>query len=219
MADSSHQDDPLPSQSKRRRADYDIDKQRLAARYTRALMNVAHEQGESQQVVDELDLIVDELLDRFPELEQLLAAPRVSHEAKSRLLDEVLSGHVSELLVTFLKVVGRHGRLDCLRQMRTAARDELYRRSGRVLVELVSAEPLSQEQLSEIAACLRPVLNAEPDLRPRVDPKVLGGLLIRAGDTVFDSTIADRLRRLRRFASQRVAQRIRQDLDRFATSG
>ena len=66
-------------------------------------------------MIDEFDAVMAEVLDRFPKLEAVLASVLVSPEEKSAVIDRVLGGRVSPMLVNFLKVVAHHGRLDCLR--------------------------------------------------------------------------------------------------------
>ncbi len=66
-------------------------------------------------MLEEFDALMTDVLDRFPKLEALLASTLVSPEEKSAIIDRVLQARASATLVNFLKVVARHGRLDCLR--------------------------------------------------------------------------------------------------------
>jgi F-type H+-transporting ATPase subunit delta len=196
-----------------------IDKQRLGAVYARALLGSSEAQNRSESVMEELDALLDEVLQRHPSLEATLASPRVSPGEKAALLDRIFSGRVSEQLLTFLKVVARHGRLDCIRQIRRAAREEINRLRSRVGVQVMTAEPLNNELRTRIEVQLRSQLGQEIDLRCLVDPHLLGGLVVRVGDTVFDGSVANRLARLKVEIINNTSQALRQAIDRFAVSG
>ena len=72
-------------------------------------------------MLEELDAIVSEVFARFPKLETVLGSLLVATR-RSAGLDRVFGGRISRLLLNFLKVVSRHGRLDCLRAIRLEAR-------------------------------------------------------------------------------------------------
>ena len=98
-----------------------IDKHRLGTVYAKALLAAMEAQGRSEEVVGELDALIDEALQAVPDLELTLASPRISVDDKSNLLDRVFGGRFTDSTLTFLKVLARHGRLDCLRQIRRAS--------------------------------------------------------------------------------------------------
>ena len=75
----------------------------------------------TDRVLAELDSLIDDVLDKLADFEQLLASPRIGLDEKNRILDEAFAGRMTPLLLNFLKVTARHGRLDCLRQIRAAA--------------------------------------------------------------------------------------------------
>ncbi len=95
---------------------------------------------------------MDEVLQPHPQFEATLASPRISPADKAALLDRILGGRISDPLLTFLKVVGQHGRLNCLRQIRRAARDELNRLRHRVSVLVTTSEPLNNDLRQNIVA-------------------------------------------------------------------
>ena len=196
-----------------------IDQQRLGAIYARALLGTTEPQQQSEAVVEELEALVDEVLQPHPELEATLASPRISPAEKATLLDRILGGRVSDQLLTFLKVVGQHGRLDCIRQIRRAAHDELNRLRDRVPVQVTTAEPLNQELRQRIVDQLQHKLGRQVDLQCHVDAEILGGLVVRVGDTVFDASVANRLARLKEETINKTSLTFRESIDRFAVSG
>ncbi|HAU37019.1 MAG TPA: hypothetical protein DCX07_04810, partial [Phycisphaerales bacterium] len=71
-------------------------------------------------------------------------------------------------------------------------------REGKVEVFVTTASPLDESDRAQVVAALREALQAEPIVRARVDENVLGGLVVRVGDRVFDASLATQLRRLKK---------------------
>jgi len=134
-------------------------------------------------------------------------------------LDRILAGRASESLLTFLKVVACNGRLDCLREIRNAAREELNRIHGRVAVIVTTAEPIDEQLRNQIVDQLQVVTGTPVDLRCRVNPGIIGGMVVRVGDTVYDSSVVNQLARLKRDALGKTFNQLRETVDRFAVSG
>ena len=197
-----------------------IDKQRLGVVYAHALIGAAEkQQASADELVDELESLVNDVLSRFPDLEATLASPRIAPAEKEQLLDRVFGGRASEGLLTFLKVVGRHGRLDCLRQIRTAAREELNRLRGRISVIVTTASAVDEGLKSQIASKLEASTGLPVNLECRVDSSIIGGLIIRVGDTVYDSSVRNQLAQLKRDTLNKTYEQLRDSTDRFAVSG
>lgn len=187
--------------------DHDVERQQIAAVYAKAFFGAAEEAGKTDALAAEFDSLFDEVLDRYPEFERLLGSPFISHEEKEGILDRTLGAQASADLLTFLKVLSMHGRLDCLRAIRPAL-GKLYRQSrGRVDVTLTTPGAVDAGLLGEIRGTLRKMLGAEPELAVVVDPALLGGAVVRVGDTVYDGSVASRLQRMR---TQMIARTVEQ---------
>jgi F-type H+-transporting ATPase subunit delta len=132
------------------------------------------------------------------------------------MLDKVLGGRASESLLTFLKVVGNHGRLDCLRQIRREARKYFNDLRNRMEVSVATAQPLTDELRGRIYDTLRASLGRDVELDATVDEALIGGMIVRVGDTVYDSSLRNRLNQMRSQAVGRVGQEIRERAERFA---
>ncbi len=196
-----------------------IDKQRLAAVYAQALLGATEKRNQSEAVVAELDSLIDDVLQRFPALELVLATPRIAPAEKAAMLDRIFGGRMSPDLLDFLKIVGRRGRLDCLRAIRRAARDELNRLRQRLAVQVTTATPLNEELRHRIAQRLQALFGRDVDLQCREDPAILGGLVVRVGDRVYDGSIANQLTRMKQDTITQTVHQLREALDRFAVSG
>jgi F-type H+-transporting ATPase subunit delta len=196
----------------------DASRQHLGTVYAKALLAAAETSGAADQVVAELEAIVADVLDKLPQLDQLVRTPRLTHEERLPILDKAFGGKVSPTTLTFLKVVSRHGRLDCLRAIARAARKQLNTARGRVEVLVETAAPLSNPVRERITARLTQMLGSQVILQTRINEDLLGGLVVRVGDTVYDASLAAQLKRLQQVTLDKTKQTIRESIQRFAVS-
>jgi F-type H+-transporting ATPase subunit delta len=196
----------------------DVGVERIAGIYAKALLDATEKAGQTQVVLDEFDVLAREVLDRFPKLESILASALVSPEEKSAMIDRVLGGRLSPLLINFLKVVARHGRLDCLRAIHRQSHLMYDKLQNRVHVRLTTAAPLSAAAADRLADSLRGKLGGQPVLQLETDPSLIGGAVLRIGDTVYDGSIANQLQNLRQQMIDRSAHEIQSRRDRFRNS-
>jgi len=193
----------------------DITAQQVAAVYAKAFLGAAESAGNVDSLVEELDSLVDDVLAKFPEFEKLLASQFVSHEERCALLDRVLGGRAQETMLAFLKVLSAHDRLNLLRAIRKAVRNQYNEMRGRREVLVTTAVELDDQLRSELEAQLRRMLKLEPHLTIATDPSLLGGAIVRVGDTVYDGSVATRLRQLRTQAIDRTVEQIETSRERF----
>jgi F-type H+-transporting ATPase subunit delta len=119
------------------------------------------------------------------------------------------------LFLHFLKVVVRRRRFDCLRAVRQAAHQLYNEYSGRVDVQVRTAVPLEDGQRQAIQQRLEAFLQRGVNLLPRTDPKLVGGLVVRVGDTVYDASVAGQLLQLREDVLEKTTQALRESGSRF----
>jgi F-type H+-transporting ATPase subunit delta len=193
----------------------DVGVEHIADVYAKALLDTTESAGQTAKVLDEFDAVMADVLDGFPKLEAVLASALVSPEEKSGVIDRVLGGRTSALLVNFLKVVAHHGRLDCLRAIHCASHAAYDRLRNRIFVRLTTAEALSPAAVEEIAKSLRAKLGGEPVFEQEIDPNLIGGAVLRIGDTVYDGSVANQLQNLRQQMIESTAHEIQSRRDRF----
>ncbi|HEY2411629.1 MAG TPA: ATP synthase F1 subunit delta [Pirellulaceae bacterium] len=194
----------------------DAGRQHLGTVYAKALLGAAENAGQADTVVDELEAIISDVLNKLPVLNETLKTPRLTAEERLPIIDKAFGGRVSPTTLTFLKVVSNHGRLDCLRAIARAARKQLNAARGRVEVKVETAYPLSNPIRERIANRLRELLGQEVILNADVNEDLLGGLVVRVGDTVYDASLAARLKRMEQVALDHTKQSIRESIERFA---
>ncbi len=193
----------------------DIGKQQIAAVYAKALLGAAENAHTTDAVVEELDSLVDDVLARFPHFEIVIGSSRISQDEKTQLIDRVLGGRASENLLVFLKVLNQHERLDCLRQIRGEVRRQFNELRNRVEVEVTTAHGLPDDLRQQIIDKLRERLGCEVDLTAKVEESLIGGLVVRVGDTVVDGSVRNKLAQMRGQAVQRVVEQIHEQGARF----
>lgn len=189
--------------------------QRVGAVYAKALLGASEKAGQTDATLDELSSLVA-LLDELPDFDEVLRTPRIAYEDKVRLLERVLSGKVSPLLLNFVKVISQHERLDALRAIERAARKLFNQLRKRVEVTVQSAAPISNQLQYTIAAKLKQLLHRDVVLTAEVDPDLLGGLVVRVGDTVYDGSLAGKLKQMQAVTLDRTTETIRESMERFS---
>ncbi len=203
------------SETMRESSAFDSGKAYLGMVYAKALLGVSEAAGNTATVAGEFESLVNDVLNKLPSLDATLSSPRVPHPEKERILEMAFQGKMSATLLTFLKVVSRHGRLDCLRDIQQAWRQLVDSLHGRIAVEIRTAEPVAAELLQLVAARLRAVTGQEVDLKPRIDSDMLGGIIVRIGDTIYDGSVRNQLARMREETLDHTLQKLRQVGDRF----
>lgn len=170
------------------------DKERSLARiYAEAMLVAAA--GAEQAFVDDLDGLVG-LLDRDPAFEAVLANPLINAAGKRALIDKALRGQLGDILVDGLQVMRKKGRLGLVRELARAVHEIWLARQGKVEVRVTSAVPLSPALREDLVRAAAQRIGKQPVLVERVDPKLLGGLVVRARDGKFDSSVARTLARI-----------------------
>jgi F-type H+-transporting ATPase subunit delta len=194
----------------------DTGRQRVGTVYAKALLGAAEKAGQTDAVLSELESLVADVLDKLPDFDDVLHTPRITQEEKVQLLDRIFGGKMSPLLLNFLKVVAQHERLDCLRAIERAARKLYNQLRHRVEVLVESATPISNQLQYTIAARLKQVLGRDVVLTTEVNADLLGGLVVRVGDTVYDGSLAGKLKQMQAVTLERTTETIRESIERFS---
>jgi F-type H+-transporting ATPase subunit delta len=169
-----------------------------ARRYARALLDVANQKGEAEALRAELAQMVA-VIGAHADLKALLGNPAVSAERKRKLVAAVAGqAKASELLTRLLVLMGERDRLDLLPLVAAAYAKMWNAHRGVVAAEAVSAVPLDETQTRAVAQALGAATGREVDLQSRVDPRLLGGMLVHMEGRTYDGSVRARLSALRR---------------------
>jgi F-type H+-transporting ATPase subunit delta len=191
---------------------------RVASVYAKALLSAGEAAGQTEALLAELDSLVDDVLNRLPSVDSVLSSVMVAHADKVRLIDQAFGGRASVLLINFLKVLSAHGRLDILRQIRESAQTQLDELRGRVRVHVRTAVALDDRLAGRIAQTVQAALGGQPVLERQTDPELIGGVVLRIGDTVYDASVSTQLEQMRKQMINRSIHEIQSRRDRFGYS-
>jgi len=186
----------------------------VARVYAAALLNAAQEQNQAGEMLADLQTLVDRILGQ-PELAAFFAGAAVGREKKAQVIDAAFKDRAPALLVDFLQVLNKHDRLDLLRPIAISYKQELDRRNNLLRVSVTSARPLPEDQMERLKQLVRQASNKEPVVDLVINPGLLGGLVIRAGDWVFDASVTSRLESLRNQLTERSSHEIASGRDRL----
>lgn len=179
----------MPSQSK--------DAGGVAGRYASALYELAEADKALDRVADDLRNLRD-MVEQSRDFARLVTSPVVGREAQAGAVT-ALAGKAGfhPLTVKFLGTLARNRRLGALRAVVGAFLAELARRRGEVTAEVTSATPLKPTHLDRLRESLAAALKQKVALDARVDRALIGGLKLRIGSKMVDSSLATKLQKLR----------------------
>jgi F-type H+-transporting ATPase subunit delta len=176
----------------------DATSQRVARVYAEALLDAAQQRGQAAQVLGELGSLVDDIYRADPLFEAFLASGAISRRPKAEAIRRAFEGKASDTFLNFLLVLNDYQRLELLRPILRAARGLADERAGRLPVLVTSAAPLADDQREQLLHDLRARYNKEPVLTLKVDPALLGGLVVRVGDWLYDASVRTRLENIKK---------------------
>jgi len=197
---------------------FDADVEQAAQTYARAVLGAAKKTGRIDAVIEELDSILRDVFGPAPKVEELFSSPRVAVEQKVALVDRLFAGKAAPETVALLKILVRNRRMPVFRATVRAAHGLLDEVAGLIEATVTSAVPLTDAQQEDLKRSLGESFGKHIRLVLRVDDRLLGGLVVRVGDTVYDSSLASRLAQLKKSVLTQTRRTLAEHADRFATS-
>lgn len=168
----------------------------VADRYAIALFDLAEANKSLDQIAAELRQF-DTLIRETPDLASLVYSPVISRENQGRAIDAVLAAAgASDLTRRFTGVIAANRRLYMLRAIIAAYLTRLANFRGEVQAEVQSAQPLSPQQLTAVTQAIKQSVGANVTLTTRVEPDLLGGLIVKVGSRMVDTSLKTKLHRL-----------------------
>jgi F-type H+-transporting ATPase subunit delta len=171
--------------------------------YANALADIALAQGAAEPTVQQL-IGFGALYAESAELRNFLASPAVNREAKHRVIEKLLArSGGSKIVRNFLFVIADHQRAHILPEMIAAFQEVVRERQGITEAQISSAVELSAAQKAEMARTLERLTGRRVEAKFSLEPGLLGGAVVRVGDTIYDGSLRNRLNELRaRLASE-----------------
>jgi F-type H+-transporting ATPase subunit delta len=166
-----------------------------ARRYAEAAFEVAMRDGTLERWRSELDLAAGIVADE--RALDVLANPAIPAEKRGSVLDDVLGAHVSPPVRNLIHLMLRRGRIEQLPRVAAEFRRLDDDRQGITHAIATSATPLQPDEVRALASRLEETTGGRIELDVRVDPSLLGGLVVQLGDRLIDGSVRGRLERLR----------------------
>ena len=169
----------------------------LAGRYAGALYALAEESGKIDAVVKDM-IGVAELVSANQDMRMLVESPAVTWAEQTKAITAVLEkGGADALTVKFVGTVASNGRLHALSRIISAFLAEHARRRGEVSAEVISAVEMDDARRARVEQAVSKLAGSDKlSLSMRVDPSLIGGLVVRIGSRMIDTSIRTKLNRL-----------------------
>ena len=168
----------------------------IATVYARSLFEVAQDKGNLDAVRDQLGEFAD-ALDSDQQMQVFFFSPYFSTQEKEEGLDKVVSD-ADPIFLNFLKLLIEKHRMPAVFRVRRTF-DELWREENKLLpVEITSAVELDKQTVKQIGERIGEQTDQKIDLSARVEPDILGGIVVRVGNSIIDASIRARLEQLRK---------------------
>jgi F-type H+-transporting ATPase subunit delta len=169
----------------------------LARRYAKALIQIGQEQDSLDKYGEDLAALT-EMVDASKDFRELLINPVFTKDDKKRIAGEILTQMGTDVMVkNFVNVLIDRKRIDQLSGIDKAFRQKVDEIKGITRGEVISAEPLSEDELGRVTDALSNISGKQVLVTTEVDPNLIGGLLAKVGDMVFDGTIRTQLNQLK----------------------
>lgn len=189
--------------------------QRLAGIYAQALLDAAARKGDLDESLLELRSLCDLIPGSANPFQSLVDNPLATRDVIKGVIDRSFGGRSSESVLHFLHVLNDHERLALLIPIIRTFERLVDQRKGRVAVHVRTATDLDHGARSSLEQTLRDALGKEPVLHCSVDPELIGGMIVRVGDRVWDGSLSWQIRRLQDQLMERGNHAIQSGRDRF----
>jgi len=164
--------------------------------YAEALLELAYSKGVPAETLRDIQE-VGRLFEDDRRAFTFLITPNIRKEAKRTVVDHAFGGRVSEIVQNFLKVLIDKGRAEALPRIIQTFIAMFHERQGELVVKVSCAQPLEDDERDKLRNVIKNKYRAqgytEVLLEEKVDPKLLGGVIVRTGDTLYDGSLRTRL--------------------------
>ncbi len=169
--------------------------QGIASAYAEAVLDLAAKNAEEDKVLSELQLI-NVVFASDKDMHVVINHPAIRANQKKEVLKTVFGGKISVLTDNLINLLADKRRLDLLPFIESGYRELLNQRKNIVSALLTCSEPMADNNIANIKAQLTEHLGKRLELEVKVDPTLIGGVVLRLGDQVIDGSLKGRLKAL-----------------------
>lgn len=168
---------------------------KAARRYASALLQLAKERDEVEDILDDIELIRN-TIDNSHDLVVFLRSPVIKYDDKVQALSKLFDDRVNEATARFIALLARKKRANILDQIVEAFIEQYYQYVGITEVEVYTAFELNQEQRQQLHSSLEKATGKSVKMNVTLDSSLKGGIAVRIDDTVIDGTVKHKLEEL-----------------------
>jgi F-type H+-transporting ATPase subunit delta len=165
--------------------------------YAQALLELADARGSVDQTAEDVAGIA-QVIENDATFAQYVSDPSVGDTQRDALIDRVFAGRTSDLLVAYLKLVNAKGRLGDFPGIARAFKALLDERAGNITVDVTVAQALSPDALEGVRQQLSGKLNKNVSVNQKVDDSIIGGVILKIGDSLIDGSVKAQLEAMKR---------------------
>ena len=168
---------------------------KAARRYATALLELAKDRDEVDNILEDIELIHD-TLEGSRDLVLFIKSPVINYDDKTQALEKIFFDKLEEPTKLFLKLLSRKDRINLLDQITEAFIEKYKEYAGIITVGVYVAQELNDEQRDLLHQNLEQKTEKKVDMNITVDKSLKGGMAIRIDDTVIDGTVKHKLQKL-----------------------
>ena len=166
-----------------------------AKRYAEALLRLAHGEGETQRFEQDIEFII-QTLKSDARLTKIFTHPRIKRAEKLELIDKLWKEHISKTVYNFMRLLIEKRRIYEIGMILKQYQIEVKRLKGIFMADVQTAFPLEASQSEELKSRLESLSGLKLEIKNRVKPEIIGGILVRIGDDVIDWRVSRMLNTL-----------------------
>lgn len=173
----------------------------IANRYAEALFQLSEDENITKEIYNELHNVV-ETVKNNKDLDNVLKSPLVGKIEKVKLIESLFNNKINNNLKNFLKILVEKGRISSLKSIELTFKQLLNDKNNIIEGTVISAIPLTDKKVKELEGKLSKKYNKNVTLENKVDQSILGGVLVRLGNTQIDGSVKTRLDNIKDQLSQ-----------------
>jgi len=169
----------------------------VASRYAKSLIDLSQEQNSREEINNDMSFFL-RTLKSSPQLKAVLANPIISHTKKLHILEDIFASKVNKLSIGFFKLMVNKGRGEVLYTTAQEFNNQYNIIKHITKATVVSATPLSEANKKALMDEVKAAVGGEVILDAKTDPSLIGGFVLKVGDSQVDTSIAAGLKKLKK---------------------
>jgi F-type H+-transporting ATPase subunit delta len=166
-----------------------------AVRYAKALLELAIEQNKLESISNDMNAIIA-ANEETRDFQLFLSSPLIQAEKKVSIFNQLFD-YFEDLSLSFVSLITKNGRENILVEIAASFQDQVKAYKGIVPVTLVSSKKLDDTTVNAILAKVKPAVKGEIELTEKIDEEILGGFVVKIGNTQVDASVANQLKNLK----------------------